>query len=337
MRATHTVDEILGTRSRVKVLRVLRGVRIPLNASQIAARTGLSRPAVAATLEEFAAMGLVGSTSAGQANVHLLVRENVYVDEIVEPLFAAEERIPGILLDALRSAFGEAAGSVVLFGSYARGDQTAESDVDVVLVARDAGSKQELEARVDDYGYAFRKRFGATLSALVYDAAEAASLAATAPTLADSIQCDALVVSGVHPRDWARNVRPAPRSGARTSLAKSHEFSSAAIASLADSRWDAAGLTAIHSGICSADAALIASAGVRSTSGDHGAVLGLLEEQVPEFTATRRRQLGGLLKMKNKVAYEQRPLTEAEARQLVDHASRLGAWARTVVEAHLPE
>jgi hypothetical protein len=130
-------------------------------------------------------------------------------------------------------------------------------------------------------------------------------------------------------------VKPAPRSDALKSLAKSEEFSDAAGASLADSRWNAAGLTAIHSGICSADAALIASAGVRSTSEDHGAVVGLLEERVPEFSATRRRQLGGLLKMKNKVAYEQRPLTEVEARQLADYAKRLSAWARTVVEAHV--
>jgi predicted nucleotidyltransferase len=206
MKPTHTIDEILGTRTKIQVLRVLRGVLIPLNASQIAARTGLSRPTVATALGEFGAMGLVSSSSAGQANVHLLVRENVYVDQLVEPLFAAEEAVPEVLVDALRSTFGDDTESVVLFGSYARGDQQPHSDVDVLLVARDERSKVLLEERVDECGYDFRRRFGATLSALVYDLAEAAALASTAPALADSIQRDAMVVSGLHPRDWVNHV-----------------------------------------------------------------------------------------------------------------------------------
>jgi hypothetical protein len=64
-------------------------------------------------------------------------------------------------------------------------------------------------------------------------------------------------------------------------------------------------------------------------------VIAALEGQVPEFGATERRQLGGLLKMKNMVAYEQRLATETEARQLVDQAARLARWAAMVVSSHL--
>ena len=113
------------------------------------------------------------------------------------------------------------------------------------------------------------------------------------------------------------------------------EFVTSAKSDLREARWDSAGLTAIHAGISAADAVLIASAGLRSTSRDHGAVLQLLDDQVPEFVATQRRQLGGLLKMKNRVAYEQRPLTETETRQLVDQADRLTRWAQRVVDDHL--
>ncbi len=131
------------------------------------------------------------------------------------------------------------------------------------------------------------------------------------------------------------NVRQTPRAEALKSLAKCAEFSAAAHAALSSDRWDAAGLSAIHSGICAGDAALIASAGVRSVSPDHGAVIALIDAQVPEFAATQRRQLSGLLKMKNQVAYEQRLLTQAEARHLVDNADRLAGWARRVVDAHV--
>ncbi|MDO8964755.1 MAG: hypothetical protein Q7W30_09725 [Coriobacteriia bacterium] len=123
-----------------------------------------------------------------------------------------------------------------------------------------------------------------------------------------------------------------PRGEARKALAKAVEFTEAARADIEAARWNAAGLAAVHSGIAAADAALIASAGVRSTSQDHGAVIPLLEAQIPEFKAEQRRQLGGLLKKKNQVAYEQRPLTEIEARTLVDHAGRLAQWATGVVK-----
>ena len=130
--------------------------------------------------------------------------------------------------------------------------------------------------------------------------------------------------------------RNVPRSHAPQSLAKSIEFSESAQSALGSRRWNSAGLDAVHSGIAAADAVLIEVAGVRSVSKDHGAVIGLLDSLVPAFAATQRRQLTGLLKMKNQVAYEQRPLTETEARQLVDQATRLAKWAAGIVTAERP-
>lgn len=133
------------------------------------------------------------------------------------------------------------------------------------------------------------------------------------------------------------DVANVPRGEARVALTKSLEFSEAAQCEAAAKRWNAAGLAAIHSAICAADAALIASAGMRSTSQDHGAVIPLLEVQIPAFKVKQRRQLGGLLKKKNQVAYERRLLSEVEAKQLVDQATRFTQWANSVVTQHLGE
>lgn len=126
----------------------------------------------------------------------------------------------------------------------------------------------------------------------------------------------------------SRNV---PRSHATQALAKSLEFAQSAQSALGSQRWNSAGLDAVHAGIAAADAVLIAVAGIRSVSRDHGAVIGLLDSRVPAFGPPQRRQLAGLLKMKNQVAYEQRLLTQTEARQLVDHATRLAKWAAGIV------
>ena len=206
MRPTYTIEDMLGSRSRIAVLRVLHGVSVPLNASQLAARTGLTRPAVASALTSLAAMGIARSSPAGRATVHWLSRDNVYVANLIDPLFKAERNVPDDLIDDLARSF-QAAVSVVLFGSYARGDQTPSSDVDVILVAGDATSKTALELAAADHAVEFRTRFGASLSYLVYTHEEAAALSATSPELAGSIRREGVTVSGLGPWEWADDAK----------------------------------------------------------------------------------------------------------------------------------
>lgn len=134
MRPTHTIEDLLGSRSRIAVLRVLLGVSVPLNASQIATRTGLTRPAVASVLADLSTIGAVRSSPAGRATIHWLNRVSVYVEHLISPLFEAERRLPEDMLNDLAETFHEHTVSVVLFGSYARGEQAPDSDVDVALV-----------------------------------------------------------------------------------------------------------------------------------------------------------------------------------------------------------
>ena len=205
MRATFSPQNVFGTRSRVLVLGVLHGVSVPMNASRIAAQAGLSKPAAATALDQLRGMGLVGSATVGQSSAYWLERENVYVQEMVNPVFGSEEGLPDILLEDLGARFGEDSISVVLFGSYARGDQQPDSDVDVVLVASDEAS----QARLDEHYYEnqsdFRRRFGATLSVLTYDARAAKALWQSAPALQESLETEGIVVSGLAPFEW-RNI-----------------------------------------------------------------------------------------------------------------------------------
>ncbi|HEX9094176.1 MAG TPA: nucleotidyltransferase domain-containing protein [Coriobacteriia bacterium] len=202
MSTAPSVESVFGTRSRVRVLRVLHGVQVPLNASQVAARTGLSQPAVAKALDELAALGIVASSPAGRAWVHWLVRDNLYVQRMVDPVLAAETDISRQLLDDLDSWFGPAAASVVLFGSHARGEQRADSDIDVVLVASDERGKEQLETVVQEASPVLRRRYGASLAPIIYDLREASALWRRAPDLWASIERDGVVVRGLAPSDW---------------------------------------------------------------------------------------------------------------------------------------
>jgi predicted nucleotidyltransferase len=147
-------------------------------------------------------MGLVGRATVGQSSAYWLERENVYVQEMVNPVFGSEEGLPDTLLEDLGARFSEGSISVVLFGSYARGDQQPGSDVDVVLVAPDEASR----ARLDELYYEnlsdFRRRFGAPLSVLTYEASEAKTLWQSASALQESLETEGIVVSGLAPYEW---------------------------------------------------------------------------------------------------------------------------------------
>lgn len=206
MRPTHSVEQLLGSRSKVRVLRELVGLSVPQNAAQIAARTGLTRPAVGTVLTDFAAMGLVASTAVGNARVHWLIRDNAYVQHLVEVVFRFESGVSDMLLDDLRRTFASQADSVVLFGSYARGDQDSASDLDVVLVSSDEAGKVALDDLIAREFGAFGRRWGATLSALTYTAEEAAGLWRRSPDLQRSLEEEGVVVAGSAPWEWRSGI-----------------------------------------------------------------------------------------------------------------------------------
>ena len=130
----------------------------------------------------------------------------------------------------------------------------------------------------------------------------------------------------------AIRTRSVPRENSRVALKMAQQFCATAQDEMIKERWNSAGLSAIHCGISAADAALIHVAGVRSVSQDHANVSCLLEEHINSFRGSPRTQLVGLLKMKNDVAYEQRLITQKEARTLVTAAERFFAWANECCE-----
>lgn len=202
MRPTLTASTLFSTRGRVDVLRILWRFRVPMTAAHIARLAGLTHPAASAVLDTLTDAGVADSAPAGRGHTYWLVSENVYVQSFVDPIFAAEESLPDLLEAELQALFAERTLSVVLFGSYARGDQTSDSDVDVVAVAHDAQSKAQIDHDLPPAASAFRRRWGASLSVLTYDPAEASAMEVRAPEFYKSLLEDGIRVSGLLVAEW---------------------------------------------------------------------------------------------------------------------------------------
>lgn len=123
-----------------------------------------------------------------------------------------------------------------------------------------------------------------------------------------------------------------PRSNHINYLKKAAEFHDAMLDSLSKGKWNAVGLNAIHAGISAADALLVFSKGVRSTSPKHDDVIKLISSSITHRnSAPNIVHLRGLVYMKNIVEYEVRLIDKNEAILLSKHASRFLEWVRSIV------
>ena len=167
---------LFGTRAKVCCVRVLCAAGDPITQREVSRRAGVQHRSAQLALNELVAVGLVSRMEGGR---DLLVRLNDehHLASAVRSLFNAEA---GQFLELRRRLVEIATGgarvrwiqSVVLFGSVARGDDTPDSDLDLLLIVADADARERLLERFDDAAPHFRAAFGCRVRPLAYTLAE---------------------------------------------------------------------------------------------------------------------------------------------------------------------
>jgi HEPN domain-containing protein len=123
-----------------------------------------------------------------------------------------------------------------------------------------------------------------------------------------------------------RKTRSVDKNEYREFLAKAGDFASMLDLALSQGKWNSAGLQAVHSVISASDAVIVYYGGVRSAALDHREVVGLLHDIIGESAATAGRHVSRVIAKKNLVEYEGRSITQAEAREMAEHAQRFLEW-----------
>ena len=174
------------------VLAVLLRTGVPLTGRQVhgLVRDQCSLWSVQQALASLADLGVVEGRAVGRAMVHT-INEDHYA---IQPLRVLLDPIAA-LREAVRAVVGSSVDGVVLFGSVARGEATAESDVDLAVVApSDWEGRTELEDAV-------RSRLGNDCDVLVFTPEEFSRLAASGdePVVA-KILADGVLLLGALPQ-----------------------------------------------------------------------------------------------------------------------------------------
>ncbi len=173
-------DFLLGSRSRVRLLRVLLGAGRPLSGREAARLASTSLPLAQRALAQLVAAGVILREEAAAQHLYRANDEHLLVRDGLRPLFAAEDERVRATFDAVEHVVGDkgdgvdsGALSAYLFGSAARGDDAPGSDFDLLVVAADGPSADALHDRLSSRAAELRRRLGIMLSPVVIDVAAA--------------------------------------------------------------------------------------------------------------------------------------------------------------------
>lgn len=172
MRFHEPLNDILGNRTQIKLLRLLSRTRSAHTGREMARLINQSHNPTRYALEELERNGLVIKQQAGRSNLYTLDEDNIIFKEILSPAFKLEEGLLGEVAKMLSDKLGEDLEAIIVFGSVARGDELPNSDIDLVLVLGDQVDPAEEEEAVAEASLQVAKKFGNQLTTILVKNAE---------------------------------------------------------------------------------------------------------------------------------------------------------------------
>lgn len=158
--------------SHVAILRYLWRTGGAHTGRAIGRAVDLSHHVVHRALQPISAQGVVDVERQGRSIVYRLNKEHWLVREGLAPLFAAEAGVHAAIGTAVCRAARLPVRSVILFGSEARGEPRADSDVDLVCLTAWPATRAAAEANLTAAAGEFRREFGRRMSIVVWSAAD---------------------------------------------------------------------------------------------------------------------------------------------------------------------
>ncbi len=207
------LEDVLGSRVNIQILRYLVAIRGGLSGNEIAIRLGLQQSSARQALERLVAAGVVTRTDVGRSAAYEVDRKLAFANVVLEPLFQSEARLRDDLIEALAHACNELGSeleSVILFGSLARGERDFR-DADLLFVVPKKKDKAQLHDRIAEHFEPVRQRFGVPVSAVVVTEAELHSLKLA--SVVDAARGDGILLFG-SPPGLFQNVRARSFGGA---------------------------------------------------------------------------------------------------------------------------
>lgn len=191
----HALD-VLASKPVVRLLRRLVTHPEPMTGRQLAMAAGVHPSRALEALGTLARLGVVQRRRAGRAYLHALNDRSYLVTDVIGPAFRKEEDWLRRLGEELHAALQPMADAVVVYGSWARGEATERSDVDLLVVTAGPRQRQEVERRSEEVRVRLGERFGRFISVLSLTKAEVRKRLRMRDRLVRSIMREGRVLAG---------------------------------------------------------------------------------------------------------------------------------------------
>jgi predicted nucleotidyltransferase len=175
MKWHHALDDILGSTLKIRILRVLSKDAPALTGREVSRRVSYSHTQTNSALAELEMSGLVIKRRVGNANTYSLNGSNLLVYRIIIPAFEIEEQLIQELANRFFAGMGKDLVSILLFGSAARGEEGAGSDIDLILVVKDGSDLDRLDEKVSEISLEAAASFGGLISPILLTETELAN------------------------------------------------------------------------------------------------------------------------------------------------------------------
>jgi predicted nucleotidyltransferase len=167
LRLTDALDDVFASRGHLRVLRALDALPqgLAVSARDLARRADLVHNRASEVLTGLNELGLTRVQRAGRADLYQLNHQHVlYLG--IHALFAEESKVQSDLQQFLRGRLSKLGRlrEAFIFGSVARGESRASSDIDLALVLPSSGPTASEQAQIDEIARDVRARFGSELA-----------------------------------------------------------------------------------------------------------------------------------------------------------------------------
>lgn len=169
MKITKSLDNILNTESKTKILRFLCRTSAEWNGSQIAKEIGMTPAASHSALNELVKEGIILMRNMGNTHVYTLNEDNYIVSDMLKPLFSKEDKALNKIIDIIKrnlasSKIKNNILNVSLFGSVNMRQDHPTSDIDLAVIVSDARIKSKVEKLFEKIDKKVSKKFGNAIS-----------------------------------------------------------------------------------------------------------------------------------------------------------------------------
>lgn len=134
MNFTNILNKVIGDPVYLQMYRHLFSQPEGVTGRTLATLVGVSPFKINQSLRRLESQGVITVTSVGRANVYRLQRDHLLTKEVILPLLKFEETLLSTLGEAIMQRLTPRPLSILVFGSVARGEESAQSDIDLLLV-----------------------------------------------------------------------------------------------------------------------------------------------------------------------------------------------------------